>query len=381
MKLAALVLLAAAGWAVEPLELWYRQPALDWEEALPLGNGRMGAMVFGRTAQERIQFNEHTVWTGRPHDYAHPGAYRHLGRIRELLFQGKQAEAEKLALQEFMSVPIRQRVYQAFGDIRLEFPGIRENQVSDYRRSLDLDSAVAAVRFAHGGVTYRREVFASWPAQVIVVRLTADKPGSLSFLAGLKSAHDESSVSAASKDELSMSGAVADSAIRFEARLKVNASGGRQEARGDRIAVTGANSATLILTGATNFKSYLDVTGDPQQRNDAVLRGVRGKSYDGLRAAHVADHQRLFRRVALDLGRTPAATLPTDERIRAFAGGDDPQLVALLYQFGRYLLIGSSRPGGQPANLQGVWNDSNRPAWDSKYTVNINTEMNYWPAE
>ncbi|MBI4876200.1 MAG: glycoside hydrolase N-terminal domain-containing protein, partial [Acidobacteria bacterium] len=211
--------------------------------------------------------------------------------------------------------------------------------------------------------------------------LTADKPGSLSFLAGLKSAHNESSVSAASKDELSMSGAVADSAIRFEARLRVLASGGRQEARGDRIAVTGANSATLILAGATNFKSYLDVTGDPKQRNDATLRGVRGKSYDALRTAHVADHQRLFRRVTLDLGRTPAATQPTGERIRAFAGGDDPHLVALLYQFGRYLLIGSSRPGGQPANLQGVWNDSNRPAWDSKYTVNINTEMNYWPAE
>ena len=178
-----------------------------------------------------------------------------------------------------------------------------------------------------------------------------------------------------------MTGAVAESAIRFEARLRVTTEGGRQEARDGRIAVTGADAATLILSGATNFKNYRDVSGDPRARNTAVLTALRAKSYDALRREHIADHQRLFRRVSLDLGESPASALPTPDRIRAFAGGRDPQLVALLFQFGRYLLIGSSREGGQPANLQGVWNDSNRPAWDSKYTVNINTEMNYWPAE
>jgi alpha-L-fucosidase 2 len=178
-----------------------------------------------------------------------------------------------------------------------------------------------------------------------------------------------------------MAGRVADSAIRFEARLLVLAKGGQQEVRGQKIAVTGADTAVLILSGATNFKNYRDVSGDPRQRNDGALAAVRGKPSGQLRAAHVADHQRLFRRVALDLGATPAAALPTDERIRGFASGNDPQLITLLFQYGRYLMMGSNRPGGQPANLQGLWNDSNRPPWDSKYTVNINTEMNYWPVE
>jgi len=400
MRYLALFCLAASCAAAEPaapakpLSLCYRQPAREWVEALPVGNGRLGAMVFGGVARERVQFNEHTVWTGEPHDYAHPGAYKHLATLRTLLFQGKQAEAEKLGMEEFMSVPLRQKSYQAFGDLLLDFPNINENEISEYRRELDLDEAIASVRYTHRGILHTREVFASWPAQVIVVRLSASRPGSVSLEASLSSAHKDSAVKATrvaaagplpdgrgSDPTLSMAGRVADSAIRFEARLLVLAKGGQQEVRGQKIAVTGADSAVLILSGATNFKNYRDVSGDPRQRNDGALAAVRGKPFEQLRGAHVADHQRLFRRVALDLGATPAAALPTDERIRGFASGNDPQLVALLFQYGRYLMMGSSRPGGQPANLQGLWNDSNRPPWDSKYTVNINTEMNYWPVE
>ncbi len=371
----------AAGQDFPNLKLWYRQPAAEWVEALPVGNGRLGAMVFGGTARERIQFNEDTVWTGGPHDYARRGAHKHLGTLRRLLYEGKQREAEALAMREFMSVPLRQMAYQAFGDLALVFPEIPQDAATRYRRELNLDSGIASVGFAAGGTTWRREVFASHPAQAIIVRLEADRPGGVSFEASLASAHEGAVVEARPSGEISMSGGVADGAIRFEARLLVLTDGGRTEARDGRIQVKGADAATLVLAGATNFVNYRDVSADPKQRNDAVLAPLRHAPYQALRAAHAADHQRLFRRVSLDLGGAAASARPTDERIRAFAAGSDPQLVTLLFQYGRYLLIGSSRKGGQPANLQGLWNDSNKPAWDSKYTVNINTEMNYWPAE
>ena len=382
MRLLALAVLAAAasGFAQDPLTLWYRQPAKLWVEALPAGNGRLGAMVFGGVAHERIQFNEQTVWTGEPHDYAHKGASQYLAQIRELLFAGKQKEAEDLATREFMSVPLHQMAYQAFGDLLLEFPGIDEAAVTGYRRQLNLDTAVSSVQFVYQGVTYRREVLASYPAQVIVVRLTADKPGSVSFTARLQSAHP-GSPHVQPSGQISLEGGVEGGAIRFEARLSLDHDGGGVRTNGTDVTIDGANSATLILTGATNFQNYRDVSADPKQRNDRVMAAVSGKSYDVLRAEHVADYQRLFRRVSIDLGTSAAAALPTDERIRGFATGRDPQLVALVFQYGRHLMIASSRPGGQPANLQGLWNESNKPPWDSKYTDNINTEMNYWPVE
>jgi alpha-L-fucosidase 2 len=384
MKSSAIFLIAAMAAAPAiaqgSLTLWYRHPANLWVEALPVGNGHLGGMVFGGISQERIQFNEHTVWTGEPHDYAHHGAYQSLDKIRQLLWQGKQKEAEDLAMKEFMSVPVHQKAYQAFGDIELSFPQIRENEVSGYRRALDLDTAVSTVEYTQDGITFRREVFASYPAKAVVVHLTASKPGSINFRAGLKSAHETSTVTMLPDGSLSMSGSVKDSAIRFEARLAVVTDGGSRT-RGNDIAVSGANSATLILSGATNFKTYQDVSADSRQKNDAVLADVFRKNFETLRSEHVADYQRLFHRVTLDLGTSDAARLPTDERIAAFAKGSDPSLVALVFQYGRYLMIGSSRPGGQPANLQGIWNASNNPPWDSKYTDNINTEMNYWPVE
>jgi alpha-L-fucosidase 2 len=360
--------------------LWYTRPAKEWVEALPLGNGRLGAMIFGGAERDRIQFNEHTVWTGRPHNYAHPGASRYLGEIRNLLFAGRQKEAEELAGREFMSIPLRQKEYQAFGDLILTTPGIDGRDVTGYRRQLDIDAATATVEFSHAGVHYKREVFASFPAQVIAVRLTADRPGSVSVEAALDSAYPNASITGLPGGDITMSGAVPDSAIRYQARLYARHNGGRQEIRDGRIVISGANDVTLYLAGATNFRTYKDVSAHPGQRNESTLSAVRNQTDDALRRAHVADHQNLFRRVSLDLGRSPAAQEPTDERIAAFRTGFDPELIALVFQYGRYLLIASSRSGGQPANLQGVWNDSNKPSWGSKYTVNINTEMNYWPA-
>ena len=370
--------LLAAFPAFSQTTLWYDHPAKIWTEALPVGNGRLGAMVFGGTSQERIQFNEDTVWTGEPHDYAHKGARRYLPQIRELLWAGKQKEAEDLAMKEFMSEPIRQRAYQAFGDIDIAIPAAGD--AIAYRRSLDLDTGIATTAFTSGGVQYRREVFASYPANAIIIRITAGKPGALTFTAGIKAAHENSKVTLVTSSELSLTGQPDDSAIRFEARLLARADGGKVSVKDHRLVIDGADSATLILAGATNFKNYRDLSAEPEQRNTATLAPLRKKSYDAIRAEHIRDHQALFRRVTLDLGASPAAELPTDQRIAAFDKGSDPALVALLFQYGRYLMIGSSRPGGQPANLQGIWNDSNKPAWDSKYTDNINTEMNYWPS-
>ena len=371
--------------ATDGLVLWYPTPAGQWVEALPVGNGRMGAMVFGGTARERIQFNEETLWAGFPHDYHQENASQHLDDVRTALFEGRQQEAEDLASIHLMGVPARQQAYQAFGDLQLTFPGIDSLSVVDYRRQLDLDQAVVTTRFRVGEVTYTREVFASHPDQVIVVRLTADQPGSISLSARTTSAHhrrvwNETLYRAVGPDEISMLGSVEDGAIKFESRLRAETQGGTLVATDTALIITDADAATLILTGATNFVDYRDVSGDPTGRNDVTMAGVRGQAFEQLRQAHITDHQSLFRRVDIDLGQG-RADLPTDDRVLDFASGDDPQLASLFFQFGRYLLIASSRPGSQPANLQGIWNDSNSPSWDSKYTVNINTEMNYWLAE
>lgn len=377
-----LIAAAVAGQAAgPPPELWYAQPASRWTEALPLGNGRMGAMVFGDPKVERIQFNEQTVWTGEPHDYAHVGAHRHLGEIRRLLFEGQQKEAEKLAMAEFMSVPLGQKAYQSFGDLYLRFADTT-TPVTGYRRALDLSKAVATVDYEQGGIRFHREALASFPAQVIAIRMTASRPKSIRFTASLGSTHEKHAVEVAGADTLVLRGTVANSVIRFAAHARILAKGTRPVAKGSSIEVAGADEVTILLTGATNFRNFRDVSGDPEQRVRAVMQAAARQSYGQLRAAHEADHQELFSRVTLDLGDEPALSArPTDERVRRFAESPDPQLATLLFQYGRYLLIGSSRPGGQPANLQGLWNDSNKPPWDSKYTININAEMNYWPAE
>lgn len=407
-------------WAAEPAPensgvLWYRQPATKWVEALPVGNGRLGAMVFGGVPEERIQFNESTLWTGEPRDYSHPGASNHLVAIRQLLFDGKQKEAEVLAMKEFMSVPLRQMAYQPFGDVRLQFPG--HDHAEDYRRELNLDEAVARTSYRVGEVRFEREVIASAPDGVIAMQLTADKPGAISFSVGLDSPHTNSQTRLKrysprplmddhgvthpyTEGQLFLKGRVRQVAdavtitgqkraltvtnsnpLQFEARLQVRADGGTLRQDGERIVVSNANSATLILVAATSFKNFQDTSGDPSVACAKAEAKVHDKDWATLRAAHVADHQKFFRRVSLDLGTSANASLPTDERLRLAPTQNDPGLAALVFQYGRYLLIACSRAGGQPATLQGLWNDSLTPPWDSKYTCNINTEMNYWPAE
>ena len=367
--------------AAKPLSLWYDAPAGQWVEALPLGNGRMGAMVYGGTSRERIQFNESTIWTGAPHDYARSGAHRYLPRLRELLHAGRQAEAEALAQVHFMSAPLRQRAYQAFGDLRIDLPHVDSTAVEDYHRELDLDSAIATTRYRSRGITYVRRAIASHPGNVIVLRLTADRPGALSFVVTPHSAHRWQMRKAIGPDQLSMRGIVEDGVIQFEARLLVLSDDGRVLLTDSSAAVSGATAATLVLAGATNFVDYADVGADPIARNDSTIARIRGQSWQSMLAAHVADHRALFRRVELELGGDAPLNVPTDRRVLRSKQTPDPQLAALLFHYGRYLLIASSRAGGQPANLQGLWNDSNTPPWDSKWTVNVNTQMNYWLAE
>jgi alpha-L-fucosidase 2 len=373
-----------------PLCLWYRQPAAKWEEALPVGNGHLGAMVFGGASVEHIQFNEHTIWTGQPRSYAHKGAVKALPEMRLLLFEGralelqgdvkaaraKQKEAEDLAMREFMSEPLRQKAYQPCGDLWIEFDG--HDKVTDYRRWLDLDKALAVTEYKCGGVMFRRTVFASHPDRALCVGLEADKGGKLNCLVRLNSLHEKAQVTVEGRT-LVLRGEVEPGGIRFESRADVG--GNAIAAEGNALRVIGATKLVIRFVAATNYKNYRDLSADPASRCAALLKKSAGESWEQLLAAHVADHRALFGRVSLDLGRTPAAKKPTDQRIREFAAGDDPDLAALAFQYGRYLLIGSSRAGGQPANLQGIWNDKLKPPWDSKYTCNINTEMNYWPAE
>ncbi|MBN1361689.1 MAG: glycoside hydrolase family 95 protein [Sedimentisphaerales bacterium] len=366
------------------LTLWYQQPATEWTQALPIGNGRLGAMVFGGTAEERLQFNEDTLWTGEPHEYQHEGAVKFLPQIRQLLAEGRQREAENLAMKEFMSVPLRQMAYQPFGDLRIQFPG--HDNVADYRRELDLETAVTSVTYRIGNVTYKRQAFASHPAQAIIWHVSADQPRQVTFTARLSSPHDDVRTShrpiqANRLPCLRMTGQVKNGATTFEARLLMASEGGTASVTDEAISVDQANSAMLILIGATSVNSFQDISADPAARCEAMAAAVNGQSFETLLNAHLEDYQPLFRRVRLDLGTSESANLPTDARLKRVAEARDPALAALFFQYGRYLLIACSRPGAQPANLQGLWNDSLRPPWDSKYTVNINTEMNYWPAE
>ena len=357
--------------------LWYKQPAAEWNEALPVGNGRMGAMVFGDPVKDRIQFNESTVWSGGPREYQRAGAAQALPEIRKLLAEGKQKQAEELAMQKFMGDPMRQQAYQAFGDLWVEQ---KVSGYTNYRRELLLDEGVSRVRFESNGIEYTRETLASHPAGVIAVRLTASKPMSISAHLSMTSAHEGAKIRTADVSRMVMTGGVKGGAIRYEAALRVwTMNGGARVDDDGSIWVEKATSVYMVLASATNFRNYRDTSGDPHVRVDQTLKNI-ASDYPTLRQEHVADHQRLYRRMSLDLG-PDAADVPTDERLRRYAAQPDPAMAALLFQYGRYLLIASSRPGGQPANLQGIWNHRNDPPWDSKYTVNINTEMNYWPAE
>jgi len=367
----------------EPLSLWYRRPAERWVEALAIGNGRLGAMVFGGIINERIQLNEDTLWAGGPYDPENPEALQALPEARRLIFEGKYQEAHSIVGRKMMAKPLRQLQYQPVGDLLLKFPDV--NKVADYRRDLNLDTAVASVTYTANGVKFTREVFSSPVDQVIVIHCTVDKSEQVSFTAGLKTPQ-KATIETEKPDMLVMRGVNGsaqgiEGALKFQTRLKVLTSGGKINLDANQISVIKADSATILIDAATSYKSFKDVSGDPEALVKDYIAGASKKSFEALREDHIAEHQRLFRRVTLDLGTTNEAELPTDERIRNPEKTNDPQLVTLYFQFGRYLLICSSRPGTQPATLQGIWNESMNPPWDSKYTININTEMNYWPAE
>jgi alpha-L-fucosidase 2 len=546
-------LLATRALAQQPLHLWYQQPAAKWTDALPLGNGRLGAMVFGGVAQERIQFNEATLWTGRPRAYARPGAAQYLPQLRQLLATGKQAEAEALAEQHFMGIqdheegyaaakaawlqrvravpvgevlnpkshewkplamptpngwesaglegmdgavwlkttfdlpaawvgkeltlslgrirdqdftyvngqligndegiskkrryrvpaaalragrnevavqvlnyydkggligvkeqqpvfvaypegtdpaagvplaatwhywvqdaepplaPSYQASYQPFGDLWLDFAPA--GATTYYRRELDISQAVARTSYRQDGVQFTREYFSSNPTQALLCHLTADAAGKINFSAHLGSPHSQAKIYRVDDHTLALAVRVRDGVLRGVSYLRVSAQGGRVTISDQQLRVENADEATLTLTAATNFKTYLDTSGEPEKLAAQAINTAARQPYAALRVAHVADYQKLFAGFAIDLGRSPQAQLPTDQRILRFSPAADPALLALYLQYGRYLLISSSRKGGLPANLQGIWNESLTPSWGSKYTTNINLQMNYWPAE
>lgn len=384
LALSVLAIAACSSPKEEDMKLWYDEPASLWVEALPVGNGRLGAMVFGDPSAERIQLNEETVWAGQPNSNANPdvepGA---LDEIRNLIFEGKYRAAQDMVDREIFFPSNHGMSYQTIGDLRLDFPG--HEDYTEYYRDLDIADATASVRYVADGVTYEREVIAAFGADVIAVRLSASEKGRLTFNASLVSPHKKHDVTVEGGD-IVLRGVTGDQEglegkVRFTTRARVLHKGGILNASDAGLSLDGADEALILISTGTNFTDYRTLAGDSDRKASDILDAASSKTYDRMRKDHVARYRKYFDRVTLDLGATAAAEKTTDIRIKEFASGDDPQLVELYFQFGRYLLICSSQPGGQPANLQGIWNESLTPPWDSKYTTNINAEMNYWPAE
>jgi alpha-L-fucosidase 2 len=381
------VFLATVGFAQPKpgLKLWYQQPAgQTWENALPVGNGRLGAMVYGNVEQETIQLNEHSVWSGSPNRNDNPDALAALPEIRRLVFSGKQKEAETLSNKAIITKKSHGQMFQPVGNLQLNFDG--HASFTNYYRELDIEKAVAKTSYKVGEVIYTREVFASLPDQVIVVRLTASKPGRIAFTASFSTPHSPSETKTTAAKDLTLAGTTSDhegvkGQVKFKGLARVKLDGGTLTNGDSTLTVKDANTATIYVSIATNFNNYRDLGGDADGRAAAYLNKAYPQSFAALLKGHMAAYQHYFKRVQLDLGSTEAGNLPTDERLKNFRSVNDPQLVTLYYQYGRYLLISASQPGGQPANLQGIWNHRMKPPWDSKYTININAQMNYWPAE
>lgn len=379
------------------LTLWYQQAATEWTDALPIGNGRLGAMVYGGIYEEHLQLNEETLWSGGPQSYDNPEAYQHLPKVRELLEQGKYIQAEELA-EKMMGLPKYQMAYQPLGDLFLTFP--EGEKSSNYRRELDLKNAVSTVTYTIDGARFTRKIFASHPDQAIVMQIECDKPGQIDFDLSLTSPHPSAS-KAKNGNILLMTGQVAPrkggegsgarrligpwekKGTQFAAQAKVSADGGEVLGMGDKIAVKNADAVTIIYVAATSFENATAGSADPILKANTYLAATAGKSFEKLYQRHIDDYSELFGRVSIDLGREgEQENIPTDERLdRVKKGGTDPQLTEQVFQFGRYLMIAGSRPGTQPLNLQGIWNNEMNPPWASKYTININIQMNYWVAE
>lgn len=367
----------------QDLQLRYLQPARTWAEALPIGNSTMGGMVYGGIGQETVQLNEETLWGGSPYRNDSPQALHRLPDVRRLIFEGRNHEAQALIDSTFFT---RQNgmPYQTIGNLLIDFEG--HDPAGQYVRQLDLERAIATTDYRSGTIGYHREIFASLPDHVIVIRLTADRPACLTFTVRYTSPMPHRVDGQGDLLTLYSQGQSHEGVpggIRATTHTQVVTEGGRIRTDSTSLHVTGATAATLYIAAATNFVNYRDISGDATAKAAARLAAVTSKPFEAVRDGHIHRYRQQFDRVSLQLGKAPAAAPApeTTERIRQFKNGNDPALAALMFQYGRYLLISSSQPGGQPANLQGIWNEKPLAPWDSKYTININTEMNYWPAE
>ncbi|WP_449387635.1 glycoside hydrolase family 95 protein [Chryseobacterium lineare] len=364
-------------------KLWYDKPAKQWVEALPVGNGRLAAMVFGDPSQEKVQLNEATFWSGGPSRNDNPDGPKVLDSIRYYLFNGNYKRAQILADKGLTAKTLHGSAFQNIGDFTLDFNNL--NNVKNYYRELDIEKAITTTTFSANGINFKREVFASIPDNVIVIKLSSDKKNALSLTAQFNSELKKNS-KAIDSNTLQMDGLSStldgvQGQVKFNALAKFINKGGKTEVSENGISVSNADEVMILISIATNFTDYKTLSTNEVLKSKKYIEVSENKSFNTLFKNHLASYQKYFKRVDFNLGTSEASKNPTDVRIKNFATHYDPELVALYYQFGRYLLISSSQPNGQPANLQGIWNNSNKPAWDSKYTININTEMNYWPAE
>jgi len=380
--------------ATKEMVLWYDKPAgKAWLDGLFIGNGYMGANVFGKVQNERIALNESTFWSGRPHDYNDPDAYKYFGQIRDLMFAGKFREAEKLADEHFYGKPGAQQAYQPVGDLLLDFK-VGSDSVKDYYRELDMETGIVRISYTDGDVKMTREVFMSYPDHVMVMRISADKPGKVSVEAKLSSPFAEKTK--VTDNRLTLSGTwkylpeeiswlvakVEGPGLGFQTDVVALPEKGSLKATDSTLVVEDANSVTFILTTATSYVNYRDISGDPAARCEKILADVRGKNFKTLKNTHLDDFTTLMSRVSLKIGDPVKNEMPTDARVAALKKGEsDPDLLAKIFQFGRYMIVSGSRDGSEPLNLQARWNQDLLPNWGSKYTININTQMNYWPAE
>lgn len=367
------------------LKIWYNKPSgTTWENALPIGNGYLGAMVYGNVEQETIQLNESTVWSGGPNRNDNPLALDSLGLIRQLIYDGKRKEAERVVNNSIITKKSHGQKFEPVGSLQLTFSG--QENYTDYYRELDIERAITKTSYVVNGITYTREVITSFPDRVIVMRLTASKPGSVSFTAFFTTPQKKATIKTTASKELTIFGTTSDhetvkGMVNYKGIVRMKLDGGNLNATDTSLMVKDANAVTIYISIATNFNNYRDISGNENERAADYLNKAYMKTWAQMLSGHVQAYQQYFNRVKLDLGSTDARDLPTDKRLKNFKSADDPSFVALYFQFGRYLLISSSQPGGQAANLQGIWNNKINPPWDSKYTININAEMNYWPAE
>lgn len=363
--------------------LWYDAPATTWTEAIPIGNSRLGAMIFGSPSAERLQLNEETIWAGRPNNNANPEALEYLPKVRQLVWEGKYKEAQDLATAHVQAKTNSGMPYQPFGDLYINFPNT--GKYTDYYRELSLDSARAITRYTSDGVTYQREYISSLADNVIAIHLTASRKGMITCNAQMTSPQQDVTIKSEG-DEIVLSGISGwhegqKGKVTFTGRASAKIKGGTMSSRDGVLQISGADEATIYLTIATNFKRYNDITGNDTLRSEEALNAALTKDFRSIKTAHVAKYKEQYDRVKLDLGSDAFANMTTDKRVETFKTHDDLHLVETYFQFGRYLLICTSQPGTQPPTLQGIWNDKMLPSWDSKYTCNINLEMNYWPAE